>query len=320
MKKLSTILLVSCLTFIAACSEKDVKYYQDNPAEAKAKIEECEDNFMKALMSKKSKEELKALKNNKECQAADQVLKAIRKAEREKARAEREAKIKAEKEALEKANKEMLAKAEENFAKEYGNMEWKAFQKIYKDHKCQHHSSLFSRQKLTSEDAECKVVKKHYDDLIVQAKNDFANQNFDELIKREKEFCQLDSGYMSQCSVWRDSLKASAETTFKDTSYEDLFMKRKDYCKDAFDVNCSLVESVLDKKAEPIIKKFGKDDELFKKTYTECYQKSLKTKPMKFETKGTTLIKIDPICAAIDKAAVYERNLYKLQYFRKPLE
>ncbi|MBS9777246.1 MAG: EexN family lipoprotein [Gammaproteobacteria bacterium] len=322
MKKISAIALASCLAFITACSEKDVQYYQDNPNEAKSKLDECKEKVMKAR-AEKDKEAFDKIVNDTECKAADQVLKAIKKAEREQARAEREAKKKAEQEALDKADQEMLAKAEEKFAKEYGDMDWKAFQKVYKDHKCQKYSNFsIVRKKLSSEGAECQVVKKHYEDLITQAKNDFANQNFDELLKRKKEFCQLSTGYMSPCEVWKDSLDPSAQNTYKDTSYEALFsiLKEKEYCKSIMDFKCTYIKNILRKKAEPLVKKYSNDDELFKITYTKCYEKSLTTKRQQYKSKGETLIDIDPICAVVEKAAVSERRLFELQNFRNPLE
>ncbi len=312
MKKLSVFALVGCLAFITACSEKDVKYYQDNPTEAKAKIEECEENFVKAMSSGKSDEELQKLENDKECKAAKQALKAIKKAERE-----------AEKAAAEKANKAVLDKAEGNFAKEYGQLDWKAFQKVYKDHRCRGHWSLsgFASHELSSEDAECEVMKKHYKTLIDQAKAELAKQPFDELIKRDKEFCLLDKGLDSPCSVWRESFQLSAENTFKDTDYATLFKMKDKYCESEFKYNvCTPFSRVFEKKEQQVIDKYAKDDELFKAEYDKCYQQSLKIKPESFSSGGQILIQNDPICSAVHEAAVYERKLNKLQYFRNPLE
>ncbi len=231
--------------------------------------------------------------------------------------------VRAKKAAAEKENQAVLAKAEENFTKEYGQLDWKAFQKVYKDHRCRGHWSLsgFSSHKLSSEEAECEVIQKHYKTLIDQAKTELAKQPFDELIKRDKEFCLLDKGMDSPCSVWQEAFQLSAENTFKDTDYATLFKMRDKYCNSDFKYNtCTPFSTVFDKKEEQVIDKYAKDDELFKTEYDKCYQKSLSTKSKGLFTGGEIVRQNAPICSAVHKAAIYERRLNKLRDFRNPLE
>lgn len=308
MKKLSLILLTGGLLLVTGCSEKDAAYYQDNPKAAKEKMQECE----KALGEAKDEESVMQIINDKECNAADDALKAIRKAERE-----------AEKAAVENENKAILATAEQALMKEHGNLDWKGFQKVYKATECRSYVNFgrFGR-KISPEDAKCAAIKQHYDKLIGEAENSFANTPFNELIKKEKEFCSLDKGRLSPCSVWQGSLKESAKNSFKDTPYETLFTEENHYCEIKSEFNhyfCSAYNTVLEEKMKAVIDRYAQDDQLFTDEYNKCYEKSLTIKPKNYKKGGRILAEEDPICLAVNQA-VRARGLYS-QYnaFKAPL-
>lgn len=303
MKKYALTLLIGSLLLITGCSEKDAEYYQNNPEAAKEKIQACKDSLRDA----KDKETFDKLMNDKECRAADQALKAIRKAARE-----------AEEAAIERDNKAILATAEKALMKEHGNLDWKGFQKLYRASECQSYFS-FSK-KISSEDAKCVVMKQHYEKLIGDAKNGFANTPYSELITKEKELCLLDKGRLSPCSVWQDSLAESAKNSFKDTAYETLFVERDHYCEVQSEFKyqfCAAYEQVLNEKKEVVINNYAQNDTLFTDEYNKCYQKSLTTKSKSYLDGGQVLAKEDPICHAVNQA-VNRRKLYELGSFKVP--
>lgn len=305
MKKFSLILLTSGLLLVTGCSEKDMAYYQDNPEAAKEKMQECK----KALGEAKDEETAMQIINDKECNAADDALKAIRKAERE-----------AEKAAVESKNKAILAAAEKDLMKEHGDLDWKGFQKVYKASECRSYIGFFG--KISPKDAKCAAIKQRYDKLIGEAENSFANTSFNELIKKEKEFCSLDKGRLSPCSVWQGSLKKSAKNSFKDTSYETLFTEKNNYCEIKSEFNyyfCNAYNEILEEKMKVVIDRYAQDDQLFTDEYNKCYEKSLTIKPKNYKKGGRILAEEDAICLAVNQA-VRVRGLYN-QYnaFKAPL-
>lgn len=308
MKKLSITLLVSGLLLTTGCSEKDMAHYQNNPEAAKEKMQECKDSLRDAR-KKKDKEAFDKLINDKECNAADQALKAVRKAERE-----------AKKAAIESENKAILATAEKALIQEHGNLDWRGFQKVYKASKCQSYYNL--SRKISTKDAKCAAIKKHYEKLIGEAEKGFANTPYSELITKEKEFCSLDKGRLSPCSVWKNSLKKSAKNSFKDTPYETLFTEKARFCeiKSEFKYQfCSAYETVLEEKKKVVIDKYAQDDQLFTSEYGKCYKKSLTTKARDYLNAGQVLEKEDPICHAVHQAVI-QRGVYgELGGFKAPL-
>lgn len=301
MKKLSTLLSISGLLFLIACTEKDSDYYQKNPEKAKAKIKACEDKLIQAF-SKNDKAALKKVEEDSGCDAADKAIKAIKKAERE-----------AERTAIENENKALLEK--------YGDLDWKAFIKVYRQDQCQFHFIL--PRKLTEKEAECEVLNRHYEKLIAAAENDFANQPFDALIKKEKSLCALDKSIPSPCSIWKNALVKSAKNTFKDTNYEALFEQRKTYCEIQSEFKydfCRVYENILAEKKEMVVNQYVQDDQLFTTEYNNCYQKSLTTQAKGFYSGGEILAREDAVCHAVGQA-IRHRGLYnKLSNFKTPID
>lgn len=307
MKKYSIAILIAHLVLITGCSEKDMAYYQDNPDAAEERMQECNESLREARKNK-DKEAFKNLLNDNECKAANRALKAIKIAERE-----------AEKAAIESENQAMVATAEKALMQKHGNLDWKGFLKVYKASGCHTHYSFGG--KISSEDAQCAAMKQHYESLIGNAENAFANTPYDELITKEKEYCSLDKGRLSPCTIWKRSLSKSAKNSFKDTPYETLFKEKDKYCKIKSEFKhsfCSAYNKVLNTKKTIVIKKYAQDDELFTSEYKKCYEKSLTTKSRNYLNGGQVLASDDPICHAVNHASKH-RGLYNLNGFKAPL-
>ncbi len=299
---------------IAGCSEsepKDEAYYQKNLGAAEQKLKDCEAQMMSAFQSN-DKEKAKKLAKDTECNAASKAIKADKRAKRKAEQAAREAKIQAQR-------KTALDAAEKQFSAEHPNIDWKGIMTVKAEQKCGY---ISKNQELNETDAMCLVIKNKYTELVDPVKTKFANLPFPELLAKEITLCKLNRGRGTPCSVWLESLNASAQKTFADTPLTDLIPQKDTYCKSdspsKYNI-CNAYNKVVHAKEKALVEEYAKNDEKFTSTYKMCYDKVQKMKAAGVFMPSVKVREEDFNCEAVNNAT-YNRNLTQYSNFAKPLE
>lgn len=260
MKKLLIIALTSSL-FLTACGEKNEEYYLSNIDKAQAKLEVCEADMMKAMMSQDESAAQK-LAEDKECnyaiKAVQEHKRLIREAEIKKAEAEKEA---------------ALSLLREKTAKEYTGLTWQDSIKKYSQSECSK-SSFFRSD-------ECGVEHEFYLSALEKGKAELGELGFMKLKDEFDTYCSKDARQFSECTVWQEAVKEQGNNYLNQLTLEELVDNHANYCppsqRGAFSLNrhpaCEVLNNVNIQKTKDRVKELVDNHELLKEQYNDCVDK-----------------------------------------------
>lgn len=267
MKKILLGILV--LGVLVGCGEKNEEYFFQNQDKAKDKIAVCEADLEKAFKNKDEKA-FEKVRNNAECNAANDALKKQRQIDYEKAYKERElqAKLAAEKRAEEK-----------RLAAEKREAEITQFKKQldgdHKDKSWQDKLTEVLKMECTrvyDPSLECIAAEQFKEESMNEGLKSLESSSFDEVVAQEKELCSRDKREGSACTVWKKSLVQKTEILVAELNLFDLETQKSQFCDNRNFPRevCGTWSKRWDEQSELLVKLFVDDFDLFKKTYNAC--------------------------------------------------
>ena len=242
---------------LAGCEKKNQEYYLKNIDSAKEKLKECRNDIDKAI-SQKDEKLFEKIKNDTECQAAENAIKEDRILQ---AKLEKERKEAEEKQALET---EMAA-----IRNQIAGKSWqKSINEYMKVEEC--------NKFYTTSSPKCKAWKIVYDEKVDEGKKELKQLPYEDIKEQMISICKLDQRQGSNCAVAQSALEEKATEDLANDDIQTIESKKPLYCaEDTYTLNACRKswEKAFDRESDKHVKLFTDNDDEFITTFNSCVDK-----------------------------------------------
>ena len=263
---------------LAGCEKKNQEYYLKNIDSAKEKLKECSNDLEKAF-SKKDEKLFEKIKNDTECQAAENAIKEDRILH---AKLEQERKEAEEKQALEK---DMAAIRDQIAGKS-----WQ--QSINEYMKVEECNTSFPKRS-----PKCKAWKIVYNEKVDEGKKELKQLPYEGIKEQMISICKLDQRKGSNCAVAQSALEEKATEDLANDDIQTIESKKSLYCADdTYTLNACRKswENAFDRESDKHVKFFTDNDDEFITTFNSCVDKmeAIEKQNLKWEEQNSLERKI----------------------------